>query len=1002
MTVFRVTISSMILLPCLMTSVSAQTNQIKWYRATEGLPANHVNTIVQDSSGFIWVGTNLGVCRFDGYSFSRFESPNKKFTNSVVLSMCLDSTNRGLWIAEDEGVFHVAQDGKVTELLQLSDGKLRSLLGTSSILLDAQKRLWIGTSEGCYSIHPSEGWRCVTGRTGYPVINARCMSYYRTRGEIWTCVNRRIILCYNIQTNSSFTLDPFEYIPESSMQDYILTMISNPVTGGVWISTTTGLISIADDSMRTTVIPTRDIEGHLYFKPTVDRQGNLWHVLRTNDSLAYYYRKISHRNGRTLERIFHPDFRKLLPFGTLVEDKDGSVWIGCDGLGLVRNRHILEYDLSYNGPNIPRNAMIADAQTMLVSTWGGVFRLSSDPYQIPDFLTKRVGIVKKACTQLMSGGGKTICWTQSGFGQIQYRNGTIRHLKQPWDYHSSLLPTSEHTLTLNDGSLLFIVPWISDTVYSMNGRRVSKYSLHIPRDQQLDEIAYHAGRRYLGRADDLFFISERRLFRVRNGAVERTFDEHDGFQCYPSHSSICEDSSGTIWIANSRRSDNIAMYRLRNDSLTAFTSEEIGLPFSSIHSLTVDPTGRTILLSTFNGIYFFDLATRHVTRSLTATSGFPITSSNGALFWPDNVLWLLTGYGLLRIPIEYQQSTSQPLRTVLTSMLVDDEKSHTIMTSSTYNFLERPSRVKFIFSTLSYRSPVRFTSMLEGYDEGWSSPHVENTRQYTNLDPGTYIFRVKAIDDLGERPSSETVYSITIPPPFYRTWWFLLGAVSLLAGIIYAGLWYRMRNVVRMENMRRKIAIDLHDEIGSTLTSVSILSAMTVKQLEPQQEDVAKKLSRIGATTRSVIGMMGDTIWSLHPEYDSMSDLHQRLSEMMEEQSEIHGIEMSLVFPDQLRDKALQQDLRRNLYLIAREAIHNAVKYSRCSQISVEFASEQRHILMVIQDNGIGFDLMQHGTGTGMKSMHQRAKEIRASFSIDTKLGQGTTIRVSFVPRKRA
>lgn len=230
-------------------------NQIKWYRATEGLPANHVNTIVQDSSGFIWIGTNLGVCRFDGYSFSRFKSPNKKFSNSVVLSMCLDSTNRGLWIAEDEGVFHVAQDGKVTELLQLSDGKLRSLIGTSSILLDARKRLWIGTSEGCYSIHPSEDWRRVTGRTGYIVINARSMSYYRTRDEIWTCANRRKILCYNIQTNSSFTLDPFGYIPQSSMQDYILTMISNPVTGGVWISTTTGLISIADDSMRTTVIP---------------------------------------------------------------------------------------------------------------------------------------------------------------------------------------------------------------------------------------------------------------------------------------------------------------------------------------------------------------------------------------------------------------------------------------------------------------------------------------------------------------------------------------------------------------------------------------------------------------------------------------------------------------------------------------------------------------------------------------------------------------------------
>lgn len=128
-------IASMLLWPCLMTSLSAQTNQIKWYRATEGLPANHVNTIVQDSSGFIWIGTNLGVCRFDGYSFSRFESPNKKFSNSVVLSMCLDSTNRGLWIAEDEGVFQVAQDGKVTELLQLSDGKLRSLIGTSSILL---------------------------------------------------------------------------------------------------------------------------------------------------------------------------------------------------------------------------------------------------------------------------------------------------------------------------------------------------------------------------------------------------------------------------------------------------------------------------------------------------------------------------------------------------------------------------------------------------------------------------------------------------------------------------------------------------------------------------------------------------------------------------------------------------------------------------------------------------------------------------------------------------
>lgn len=971
----------------------SQTNPIKWYRMSDGLPTNLIKRIVQDSIGFIWVGTELGITRFDGYTFETFVSRGK-LPSELVREMCLDSTNKGLWVVLDDQIIHVSQDGKIEQLCRMQDGNILSIPGANALEIDPDRRLWIGTPEGIFSVHPTEGWREISGRTGFLIHNASCLAYYRERNEIWVTINRRQIFRYNILHNTATSWDLFENIPSANSTDYILSMISNPSAGGIWITSTAGVHRVHGENCRTMSNLYHDVGGHTYFKLTLDKEGNLWHVLRTNDSRGYFYQKLSHRDMKPVQRIFNTDFKDILPSGTVIEDRNGSIWIGTTGLGLVRNPQILEYSLSWSGPSPPRNALAYDAQTMLISTWSGIFRLTSDPTVAPEYLSAKVGKNLKAASEVMRGPDHSICWTQLDFGHVRYRNGEMQHLRQPWNFYSSKLPHPQQTQQLPDGSILFIVPWKSDTVYVFGKNGIRKFSSHLPIEESIDERAFLVGRRYMGRSGDLFIISSKRIYRLRHERIERSFGRNEGYSSTLFQSCICEDSTGSVWIANHRRPDSIALFRLRNDSLTTFTQSELGLPLSSINALTVSPDGRLMLISTFNGLYFLDLQTLRIMHSLTAMTGYWQSNTIGALFWPDSVLWVLTGNGVTRIPLVRKQSESPPLKTFITAIVTDDSERVSTLRSTEHAYASIPSRIKFIFTTFSFQSSVRYLTRLDGYDEDWSIPSTENSRQYTNLSPGTYRFRVKAVDDFLDRRSIECSYTITIPAPFYQTWWFAFLLCVMLSSVVYIGHRIRVRGRKRLEQIRRKIAIDLHDEVGSTLASVSMLSAVVEKALPRDQMDVAKKIAQIGTTSRSVVGLLRDIVWSLHPEYDSMSDLYQKLSDMIEEQSDMHNIEILLTFPMELQGRMLRQDLRRNLYLIAREAIHNAIKHSRCSTINVHFSEKQKKLVMSIADNGISFDFARQKAGTGMKSMRERAKEIRAEYSITSTIGRGTCVTI--------
>jgi signal transduction histidine kinase len=235
----------------------------------------------------------------------------------------------------------------------------------------------------------------------------------------------------------------------------------------------------------------------------------------------------------------------------------------------------------------------------------------------------------------------------------------------------------------------------------------------------------------------------------------------------------------------------------------------------------------------------------------------------------------------------------------------------------------------------------------------------------------------------------ENSLSFRILPAFYQSVWFYLPIALLVLALLYTFYRYRMQQIIKMERMRARIASDLHDDIGSTLSSISLISEVASRQ---KKEDIfVKTLSKIGDDSRNVLNSMDDIIWSVNPQNDSLSSLIVRLREYAIPFCESKNISFNMNVEETIYSMKLGMDERRNLYLIVKEAINNAVKYSGCKNLMVTLVN--KHELEIsIQDDGCGFDITLPTSRNGLANMERRANQIGATFNINSEINIGTYI----------
>ncbi|QMW04889.1 sensor histidine kinase [Spirosoma foliorum] len=300
------------------------------------------------------------------------------------------------------------------------------------------------------------------------------------------------------------------------------------------------------------------------------------------------------------------------------------------------------------------------------------------------------------------------------------------------------------------------------------------------------------------------------------------------------------------------------------------------------------------------------------------------------------------------------------------------------------------------FAALSFSQPEknRYAYQLVGFDTDWIITNDRSTT-YTNLEPGNYTFWVKAANNDGAWNETGTTLAIKVVPPYWKTAWFRSLLVLVILGILYAIYQYRERQRQHLERIRDRIATDLHDDMGSTLSSIRIFSDVVQQQIAPTTPEAVPILQRISNSATTLSESMQDIIWTIQTKNDRLDDVVTRMREFGLKMAEAKGIMFRMDVSDQFEKTRLNVEQRRNLYLIFKESINNAVKYAEPSRIDVSLTiNAGKQLRLTIKDDGRGFDPDRVQAGNGLPNLQKRALEIGGSLTLKSKPGAGTAIEL--------
>jgi signal transduction histidine kinase len=492
--------------------------------------------------------------------------------------------------------------------------------------------------------------------------------------------------------------------------------------------------------------------------------------------------------------------------------------------------------------------------------------------------------------------------------------------------------------------------------------------------------------------------------RFRNGRFQ-LFSARTGFPTgYVS--AIYFDRKRRLWIATSNngviRFDNPAEDEPRYTVLNVSN----GLSSNQANCITEDDFGR-IYISTARGINRVEPATGRI-RLYTQADGLPGNSIGRCARDRAGNLWFSQKFALARLIVQQDEQNSPP-PVFIGSLRVNGEKTGKLseLGETSVGNLELASderQVQIDFFALGFATGERLLYQYKLNNAEWSEPSAQRTINL-NLSPGSYNFEVRAVNAEGAASENPARVSFSIARPIWQRWWFLTIISVLIGLVIYALYRYRIEQIIKLERVRTRIATDLHDDIGSSLSKIAILSEV-VRQKNgiggngAEANGKNEPLDIIANTSREMIDSMSDIVWAINPERDNLSDLIQRMRRFAEDILDAQDIGYQFIVPEHLRELALGADVRRDVYLIFKECVNNLAKYAEASEAVIKVKFDANHLLIEIADNGRGFDAEQKLNGgaasgfggNGLKNMRRRAENFGGAIEIESAIGAGTRI----------
>lgn len=983
-----------------------EVDRFRQFTTANGLSSNRVLCVAQDVKGFLWVGTDEGVNRYDGRDFEKFfHDPTKRpisLSGNYVRGICAHgnlmffATDHGISVFDvdlnefrnelltDERFNYKSKElfnfiipvgknwyvGGETVLLELNSDfsfsrDLKILLPESGIgvrdftlpTVDEQGNIYFPSCGGLFYYDTSSKKMMSSNlpdaklnlgfahecHTAAPLLldenkamffswsrNPRVVKRNEVRSTVETTIFRANVDASNRYVSFSHRLD----------EDII------------WLCTGQGLIAFDPSSFSAHSLllnAGNDPEPACYFTFT-DAQKNAWIASETGlyqwspERNEFHVLSLSERKDTEPE-----NFEQVT--GML-----GEIWATTSGtenvVYSITNSETVPVSIPCLPPGGVRSIYFINGSELIVGGWNGICAYN---------------IETKVCSDL---------------------DFIPAHLKD--DYVISMSYDSHHNLWLSFGKGNGVLR------YNFNTRT----STHFVLDPINEEGQKHIP---IANASDMVEDSLGNIWMVRSkqdGKVIKWNHLTDKFEelmpvnansdtmRFNGETYSVAFGAGSIWFGVVR--EGLFRYHIGSKKMEQFTRLD-GLPSNLIYGLEFDKEG-ILWIGTSNGLSACETESM-VFTNFTVTHGLPENSFNrGSFFDPEqNRMYLNCNGKIVHFnPDRLKKVWPMPM-IYLTTVMVEGQDVGVL--SRKFSYSENHIDFHFTAVDMIHAEAYQYRYRLVGLEKEWNMAGFNKTASYANIPSGEYVFEVSV--KVGGAWSAPTqLYSFHIPAIFYRTWWFACFLIGVFILAVYAIFRYKVERQKQLEAIRSRISRDLHDDIGSALSSIRILSA----RKEMTDGVMADALSRINRSSQTMLDTMDDIIWAINPQNDKGEQLLIRMREFGSELLEAKQIDYSMRFDEHLNDVHFSLNQKRNVYLIFKEALNNAAKHSGAKQVVIVFEMNRATglIRLEVSDNGVGFTDPGQTGRNGLMNMQKRADEIGGTLTVNSEKGKGSELILQF------
>ena len=929
-------------------------------RQDPGLPDKCINVISRDKHGLMWMGTQSGLCVYDGYEFKQLYI-NAPINRETIQNMAYDSAQDILWVVTEAALFKVNCGSFKVEI---ESNGIAFGNPVTALLAAGNGHVYIAYKEGeVFDMQASgAGKKIVKIATGdprkiFPIdikligndLAISCLSsslYYRYSLDKKTLTTTPKIRVSNEPVSINGSELVFKI--ENGSRTFHVSTPLNPlfVASLQQINDIWNIASIQSASEEIIYVICRPC---IIFEINLKTQTC---VSITSDILT----------GRSVKSCY--------------KDQSNVIWVGTNK-GLIK---IITQPRFYSNtlvryPTIStRSLCVDDYGNLYAGTYSGVFvqRKNTKDW---------VKIGTQIAFSMMNVKGRYVYFIEDVFKIYRIDKATGSIETDFYSYENNI-EKGNQAIALAEGKdgKFWIGMNHGLAIYDPDTKIVKAFKLKNLNAENL-EVRYIT----VASNDKLLLCTNNGLYEVN---VQSQKVNHWSTGTKPALSSKTLnyagfDNRGYLWLCS--ESGGINILNPQRDSIVLLNTKS-GLSSNTTYDILFHK-GRA-WISTYNGLSSYDISTKQFYNFYAVTHGLSdnefnrnafVTDSAHHLFYfgtinginsfnPDSIYIKPAVVNLFASTISKWDNTKKAYVNI---PVTDDARDITLGPS------DHSLVINLAISDYSNPDHVTFIYRIRGLAEDWITINNQHSIQLNGLAPGVYNVDIKAIDDHGMSVANELHYNIKVTQPFFKSIWFYLMMLFIISAMISYFFFMKIRNINEITHIRQQIASDLHDEVGSMLTRITMNSDY-LKYSKKADEETISKLTRISALSRYAASSMNDILWTIDSRNNFTGNLADRIREHAEEMLLPMSVDISFDIKVAYKE-SIDSETRQEIYLIFKEAVNNIVKHSNATEVSICFYYNKAALLLKMENNGLFADEKVSSIGQGLKNIKMRAHRIGAA-----------------------